>query len=103
MATIGLPGIEQLNCNQLCNESHWLQYLENSQQPDVIHIHSAISNFLETPRLRAVPIFPLEFVEPRKDIVKAGARKLGSLFHGSTISKGNIGTARSLGNAKKNV
>ena len=42
-------------------------------------------------RLRAVPIFPLQFVEPRKDIAKTGMS-----FRGSTNSRGKIGTARSL-------
>ena len=61
-------------------------------------------------RLRAVPIFPLEFVELRKDIANAGARKpslvfpclgfrapvFAMSFRGSTNSRGKIGTARSL-------
>ena len=55
-------------------------------------------------RLRAVPIFPVEFVEPRKDIANAGARNtcgfrapaFAMSFHCSTNSLGKIGTARSL-------
>ena len=64
----------------------------------------------EKHRLRAVPIFPLEFVEPRKDIANAGTRKPKARqgktrevrlvfpclsFRVSTNSRGKIGTARS--------
>ena len=45
------------------------------------------------PRLRAVPIFPLEFVEPRKDIAKTGARNPGQ---GKTREARKIGTADNL-------
>ena len=63
-------------------------------------------------RLRAVPIFPREFVEQRKDIGNAGALKPGQggfprpgfrapafamYFNGSTNSRGKIGIARSVG------
>ena len=41
-------------------------------------------------RLRAGHIFPLEFVEPRKDIAKTGARKPGQ---GKTREARKIGTA----------
>ena len=55
-------------------------------------------------RLRAVPIFPLEFVEPRKDIANVGARNpcgfraptFAMSFRCSTNSRGKTGTARSL-------
>ena len=56
-------------------------------------------------RMRAVPIFPLEFVEPWKDIANTGARKprlgfrapaFAMSFRGSTNSRVKIGTARSL-------
>ena len=50
-------------------------------------IHSSFS------RLRAVPIFPLEFVEPRKDIAKTGARNPGQ---GKTREAKKIGTADNL-------
>ena len=46
-------------------------------------------------RLRAVPIFPLEFVEPRKDIANAGARK-PRLRQGKTREARKIGTADNL-------
>ena len=44
-------------------------------------------------RLRAVPIFLLEFVEPQKDIVKTGARNPGQ---GKTREARKIGTADNL-------
>ena len=52
---------------------------------------------LSVPRLRAVPIFPLEFVEPPN----TGARKRSQsfrapAFRGSTNSRGKLGTARRL-------
>ena len=46
--------------------------------------------FQRTARLRTVPILPLEFVEPWKDIANAGA------FRGWTNSRGKVGTACSL-------
>ena len=45
-------------------------------------------------RLRVVSIFPLEFVEPRKDITNAGARKLPR--QGKTREARKIGTADNL-------
>ena len=59
-------------------------------------------------RLRAVPIFPLEFVEPRKDIANVlawvfRAPALAMSFRGSTNSRGKIGTARSLPDVSNNV
>ena len=55
-------------------------------------------------RLRVVPIFPLEFVELRKDIANVGARNpcgfraptFALSFRCSTNSRGKTGTARSL-------
>ena len=66
-------------CISLYNSIPWFCYIEQNTY--------SLKNFFcwfklhySLSRLRAVPIFSLEFVEPRKDIAKTGARKSLLLF-----------------------
>ena len=80
------------------------QIIRSYRPPPPPHTHThtqAQTFFLAFPRLRAVPIFPFEIVEPWKRLPNFRAPAFTMSFRGSTNSRGKIGTARNLGVSRK--
>ena len=74
--------INENNNNNNNNNYYYYYYCNNSNNNN--------NDDDDSNRLRAVPIFPLQFVEPRKDIANTGARKP---WQGKTREARKIGTA----------